>query len=118
MANGKQWQAPTGDEMAGLLTYRPPKSPYEQFMQEEEIPVVKGIGVYDTRELELRPWKRLGGRGAFLDLGGLGGVKGMVVVEGPPGGALDPEREMYERVFLGIDGSGDDRGWRGGGQTP
>ena len=35
MANGKQWQEPSGDHPAGHYTYRPPQSPYEQFMEIE-----------------------------------------------------------------------------------
>ncbi|HLH26003.1 MAG TPA: cupin domain-containing protein [Chloroflexota bacterium] len=114
MANGTQWHEPTGEQPAGLLTYRPPKSPYERFMEEEGIPIVTGIGVYDTRELNLGPWKRLGGKGAFLNLDGLEGVKGMFVVEVPPGGALNPERHMYDEFFLVVEGRGSTEVWREG----
>ena len=60
------------------------------------IPIVRGVGVYDVRELALAPWKRMGGRGTFLELDGTGGLKGMYVLELPVGGATNPERHLYE----------------------
>jgi quercetin dioxygenase-like cupin family protein len=109
-----EWREPTGDEPAGLHRYRRAKGPYERFMEEEGIPIYGGIGVYDTRQLQLGPWQRLGGRGAFLDLDGLEGVKGMFVVEVPAGGALNPERHMYDEFFLVIEGRGSTEVWREG----
>ena len=53
-------------------------------MEEEGIPIFRGIGVRDTRELELGDWKRTGGKGMFLALEGLEGLKGMYVLEIPP----------------------------------
>jgi len=41
----------------------------------------------------MEPWKRLGGRGIFLDLSGLQGIKGMYVAEVPPAGALHGSAE-------------------------
>lgn len=108
------WVEPTGEELAGVERYKRPKSPYERYMAEEGIPIVTGIGVYDTREVPLGPWARLGGRGAFLDLDGLQGVKGMHIVEVPAGGALNPERHMYDAFFLVIEGRGSTEVWREG----
>src|SRR5579859_6913763 len=60
---------PTSDgQAAGYLTYNPVKSPYELYMEEEGIPVFRGIGVRDTRDLPMRDWKRLGVGGCFLHL--------------------------------------------------
>ena len=64
-----EFREPTSDgEAAGYLTYKRIKSPYELYMEEEGIPVFRGIGVRDTRDLPLGDWKRLGGRGCFLHL--------------------------------------------------
>ena len=46
------------------------------------------------------PWKRLGGKGTFIQLQGMDGVTAQYVVEIPPGGALDAERHLYERSFM------------------
>src|SRR6516164_3857696 len=87
-------------------------------MEEEGIPVFRGIGVYDTRELNLGPWQRLGGRGCFLNLRGIESQKGMYVVEVPAAGALNPERHMYDEFFLVIEGRGSTEVWREGETRP
>src|SRR5688500_7076941 len=45
------FQEPSEDEPAGYHVYKRQKSPYERYMEEEGIPVFRGIGVRDTREL-------------------------------------------------------------------
>ena len=97
------------------MIYKRSHSPYERFMEEEGIPIHRGIGVRDTRDLPLGDWKRLGGRGTFLYLDGLEGVKGMFVVEVPSGGALNPEKHMYDEFFLVIEGRGSTEVWNEGG---
>ncbi|NIO12014.1 MAG: cupin, partial [Deltaproteobacteria bacterium] len=69
---------------------------YESFVEDEGIPIVRGLGVYDVRDVTLGPWKRTGGNGAYLELNGVGGKSGLYVIEIPPGGALNPEKHMFE----------------------
>jgi quercetin dioxygenase-like cupin family protein len=113
-----EFQEPSGDVPAGYKVYKRTKSPYERFMEEEGVPIVRGFGVRDTRELELGPWKRLGGRGCFLHLDGLEGVKGLFVVEVPSRGELNPEKHMYDEFFLVIEGRGTAEVWRDGQAKP
>ena len=40
-----------------------PKSPYDLFMEAQDIPVHRDIGVHKVQDLPLKPWKRFGGRG-------------------------------------------------------
>src|SRR5215204_6274037 len=96
MSEKLEFNEPSGDDPAGHMIYKRSHSPYERFMEEEGIPIHRGIGVRDTRDLPLGDWKRLGGRGTFLYLDGLEGVKGMFVVEVPSGGALNPEKHVFE----------------------
>ena len=42
---------PTGDQKAGYLHYRRPASPWELFLKEEGLPVFRGIGMKDSRDL-------------------------------------------------------------------
>jgi len=46
------------------------KTPYEQWMHDEGVPVHGGYFVPDVRAAEVEPWKRLGARGALIDLEG------------------------------------------------
>ncbi|HEY3303373.1 MAG TPA: cupin domain-containing protein [Candidatus Binatia bacterium] len=79
---------------------------YDRWMKQEGLPIVEGHGVTDVRSLDLGPWKRLGGSGAFVQLFGMDGLTGMYVAEIPPGGALNPEKHMYEEVIYVVSGSG------------
>src|SRR5688572_21915042 len=86
------FQEPAADEPAGYHSYKRQKSPYERYMDEEGLPIFRGIGVRDSRELPLGDWTRRGGRGTFLYLNGCENVKGMYLVEVPAGGALNAEK--------------------------
>jgi len=99
-------------EAAGYLTYKRVKSPYELYMEEEGIPVFRGIGVRDTRELLLGDWRRLGGRGCFLHLRVIENLNGLYVVEVPAAGALNPESHMFDEFYLVIEGRGSTEVWR------
>ena len=83
-------------------------------MEEEGIPIVRGMGVRDVRELELKPWERMGGRGSYMQLDGTGNRWGSYVVEIPPRGSLNPERHFCEEMFLVVEGRGSTEVWRDG----
>lgn len=104
--------APTGDTPAGLAIYQRTVSPYERWMAEEGIPVFRGKGVHDTRELDLGEWKRRNARGTFLHIDGVEAVKGMYVIEVPEADATNPEKHMYDEFFLVIEGRGSTEVWR------
>src|SRR5688572_4155974 len=90
---GSVFQAPVGDEQrAGTKMWKKLTSPYDRFMEEEGIPVFRGLGVRDVRELPRSDWKRLGGKGSFIQFDGTDGIHGMYVVEIPGGQALNAER--------------------------
>ena len=109
-----EYEEPKGEEFGGYSRYRLPLSPYERFLKEEEVPVFRGIGVYDVRQLSLGPWKRLGGRGIFLQLDGCAAIRGMYVVEVPAGGALNSERHFYDEFMYVVEGRGSTEIWREG----
>ena len=89
---------------------------YYRWMQSEGIPVVEGFSVEDVRAIELGPWRRLGGKGAFVSLFGMEGQTGMYAAEIPPGGALNPERHMYEEMICILTGHGATEVWQEGGK--
>ena len=69
-------------------------------MESEGIPIFRGVGCKRTQDLPLKPWKRTGGRGTYIQLYGTEGKWGCYVVEVPGAGALNPEKHMYEEIFL------------------
>ncbi|MPZ51052.1 MAG: cupin domain-containing protein [Dehalococcoidia bacterium] len=102
---------PTGFTKAGNLWYPALATEYEKFVEEEGLPTLGGTGVRDIRDIELSPWKRMGGKGAYIQFDGTQGLFGMYVVEVPPGGALNAERHLYEEMFIAFEGRGTAEVW-------
>ena len=91
-------------------------SPYEIYQQWEEIPIHKGFIVDDLLTLPLGDWQRSGGRAAFVNQDGAGGMCDAVVEEIPPGGELKPQRHMYEKAVFILQGHGATTIWNEGGK--
>ena len=89
-------------------------STYERWIQQEGVPIVEGYGVEDVTMIPRRPWPRLGGQGAFIDLAGMEGITGMYVAEIPPRGALNPEKHLYEELIYILQGKGATEIWSDG----
>ena len=109
-----EYKEPTGEESTIPSRYRWLPTPYDVFMEEQNTPIFYGIGMHDIRELPLAPWKQMGGQGTFIELDGQAGVWGMYAVEVPAGGALNPERHIYEEEFVVFEGRGSTEVWREG----
>src|SRR5258708_39272848 len=75
------WHEPKAGENAGLGAFKRPKLPYDRFMEDEGVPVYRGIGAMRVQDLPMAPWKRLGGAGACNHLYGNEGLVGMCVAE-------------------------------------
>ena len=78
------------------------------------MPVYRDIGVRRVQDLPMKPWKRLGGRGTYIQLFGTEGLWGMYVVEVPGAGALNVERHLYEKICLVVEGRGSTEVWQEG----
>ena len=105
------WHEPAGNKRAGFGKFKRPSTPYDQFMEAEGIPVFRDIGVSKVQNLPLAPWKRMGGRGTYIQLYGTEGKWGSYVVEIPGAGALNAEKHMYEEIFLVVEGRGTTEVW-------
>jgi quercetin dioxygenase-like cupin family protein len=110
----EDYKAPKGEENAGLKRWQRQKTGYEVFMEDEGIPVFRGIGVRDVRDLSFGAWKRRNARGIFLLLDGLEGSKGMYVLDLPPSEATTPEKHLYHEFFIVIEGRGTTETWSEG----
>ena len=60
------WHEPAGLSPAGARRYARPPRAHDRFMAEEAIPVLRAASVPSLLAVELAPWRRLAGRGAFL----------------------------------------------------
>lgn len=105
---------PVDREMEKLMeSFR--RTPYFKWMAAEGLPIIHGHGVEDVRELDLAPWPRMGGKGCFVQLYGMEGVTSGYISEIPGGGALKPEKHLYEEVICILNGRGATEIWQEGG---
>lgn len=111
---GGHWHEPTAGENAGFGKFKRAAMPYDRFMEQEGVPCFRGIGVKRVQDLPMAPWKRLGGKGTYIQLYGTEGLWGMYVVEVPAGGALNIERHVYEKQVFVIEGRGSTEVWNEG----
>ena len=92
---------------------------YEEYMRGEGIPVAEAVaGVGDVTQLPRKPWARTGGTGTFIQL--LGPVQseaGIYVAEIPGGGALNPERHLFEKEIIILQGRGLTEVWQREGES-
>jgi len=108
------WHEPNSTQKAGFGKFGRPAMPYDSFMEAEGIPIYRDIGVRQVQNLPMAPWKRLGGRGSYIQLFGTEGLWGMYIVEVPAGGALNIERHIYDKMVLVIEGRGSTEVWQEG----
>jgi mannose-6-phosphate isomerase-like protein (cupin superfamily) len=108
------WHEPAGNKKAGFGQFNKQPTPYDAFMEQEGVPVFRGLGISRVQDLPLHPWKRKGGRGHFIQLYGTEGKWGCYVVEVPPAGALNVEKHMFEEIYLVVEGRGTTEVWQEG----
>src|SRR5919202_914869 len=84
---------------------------YDYFLEKEGIPVYRGNYVEDVYTLPLGSWERMGARGAYVNLANQQQTDGYVV-EIPPGGALKPQRHLFEKIVYVLSGTGLTQVWQ------
>ncbi len=99
--------APAPDQ----LELMPKVRPYDEFLESEGIPNYTGFAIEDVAALDVKPWARKGGSGAYVNLDGNGGTNDCYVVDIPPGGKLEPARQMFEEMIWVVEGSGSTQVW-------
>jgi quercetin dioxygenase-like cupin family protein len=112
--DGVHWHEPGGMKKAGFGEFKKQPTPYDAFMEAEGIPVYRDIGIDSVLNLPLMPWKRTGGKGSYVQLFGTETKWGCYVIEVPAGGALNPEKHMFEKVMLVVEGRGTTEVWQDG----
>lgn len=84
---------------------------YEKWQEREGLDVIRGMIVEDLRKVPLKPWKRKGGRGVFINLEGAGGENSCYICEIPPGGSLHPQKHLFEENIMILEGRGSSTIW-------
>jgi quercetin dioxygenase-like cupin family protein len=91
-------------------------NPYAEWLKTEGIPIYRDFAVTDLRALELKPWSRVGGLGAHVNLVGGEGVNTAYVCELAPGTATKPQRYLFEETLYFLEGEGESELWAPKGQ--
>jgi mannose-6-phosphate isomerase-like protein (cupin superfamily) len=94
---------------------RGPRTGYERWMEDQDIPVVYGFGFEDVRDVKRSHWAAVGCDAAFIQLYGQEAATGMFVAELGPGEEIRPQKHLYELVILVFDGHGEAEVWAPGG---
>jgi mannose-6-phosphate isomerase-like protein (cupin superfamily) len=84
----------------------PRVTPYDRWLQGENVRIYNGFFIEDTRTIELAPWERRGCNAAFLKLYGQEGISEAHVIEVAPGQTLPPFHVGVEEVLYVIGGRG------------
>lgn len=84
---------------------------YQRWMQEQNIPIHRGYGIYDVRAAERRPWDLTGTNAAFVDLEGMEGFSGIQLIEIPPGGTTKIQKHLYQQLICVLQGTGAAQVW-------
>jgi len=110
-----EWTEPTDlKTKSGLGTFERPNMPYDDWMEAQEIPIFRGIGVRKVQDLPLKPWKLMGGNASFIQLWGTEGLWGCHVIEVPGAGALNPIKHLFEQQYFVVEGRGTTEVWEEG----
>ena len=94
------------DQASESATKSKAPTEYEQWMADQELPIVTGFAVEDARLVERVPWSLLGCDAAFIQLHGMEHFTGMYVAELAPGAETKPQKHLYEQVIYVLQGSG------------
>ena len=84
---------------------------YHEFQKDEGIPVNLGYAIPDLRMVEVKPWRRMGALGAYINLYGEEVLGDNYVLEIPPGEKIKPQRHMFEELVYVLSGRGATTFW-------
>ena len=90
---------------------RPRINTYREWQKMEGLPILSGLHVKDLNRVELGPWKRRGGLGAYINLQGTGDCDDAYVCEIPAGECLKPDRHLFEELVFVLKGRGATSVW-------
>jgi hypothetical protein len=90
------------------------KTTYQLFLEQEDVPVVRGFHIENINNVEVYPWARVGGFGVYLNLDGSEGVNDCYIAEIAPGKSLEPQRHMFEELVYVVCGHGATTVWQDG----
>ena len=93
--------------------YRPKQfNTFTHWMEQQNIPVIRGFFIEDINTAEVKPWDFKGINGAFVILEGTGGTNDGYIGEIPPAGKSRPMKHLYEEMVYVTQGHGNTTVWQ------
>jgi oxalate decarboxylase/phosphoglucose isomerase-like protein (cupin superfamily) len=92
------------------------ETPYTRWIAKEGLDIIGAHYVPNLRTVELKPWPRRGGRGAYINHEASRTSNDCYVCEIPAGKELEPQRQLYEEMILVLDGRGSTSVWNDAGK--
>jgi len=90
-------------------------TPYDQWVRSQGLDAISAVYVRNLKTVELKPWPQRGGKGVFLNHEGTRTSNDGYVCEIPPGGKLEPRRQLFEEMILILSGRGSTTVWNDAG---
>ena len=90
-------------------------TPYLRFVRSEGLDLLSAHYVRNLRHVALKPWARRGGHGVYLNHDASRTSNDCYVCEIPPGGKLNPQRQLFEEMVYILDGRGSTTVWNDAG---
>lgn len=91
---------------------------YDEWMNEQGIPVHRGYYIEDLRTIELSPWDLRECNSAFIQLEGMPGVVEGRVQEIPPGSTIKPFKSAVDELVYVLNGQGTTSVWGSNAASP
>ena len=92
------------------------ETPYTRWVRDEGLDIISAHYVPSLHTVELKPWRRRGGAGVFINHEASRTSNDCYVCEIPPGGELAPQRQLFEEMILVLSGRGSTMVWNNAGQ--
>ena len=112
------WHEPEGTKNAGVGAWKRPNTPYDDFMEEQGVPIFRGIGVRRVQDMPLnrgRAWAAAAPSSSSTAPKGGGAATWSRCRRA---GALNPEKHMYEEIMVVVEGRGTTEIWTDGQSKP
>ena len=91
-------------------------TPYARWVRGEGLDVIGAHYVPNLRTVELKPWKRRGGSGVYINHEASRTSNDCYVCEIPAAGKLAPQRQLFEEMILVLGGRGSTTVWNDAGK--
>jgi oxalate decarboxylase/phosphoglucose isomerase-like protein (cupin superfamily) len=115
MNNGSSKNALVSDAIAKKFASEK-ETPYTRWIAAEGLDIIDAMFVPNLHTVELKPWARRGGRGVYLNHDASRTSNDCYVCEIPPGGQLEPQRQLFEEMIYVLDGRGSTSVWNDAGR--